>query len=78
MEIDCEEHKTSKDDRTNPSSSIVHSSYHQEESVEPEGLVDLPRDVEVTRKKPAWLRDTLQDIVRHATPHDTFRESKQP
>jgi hypothetical protein len=26
--------------------------------------VDLPRDVAVTRKRPTWLRDTLQDAVR--------------
>jgi hypothetical protein len=30
--------------------------------------VDLPRDVAVTRKRPTWLHDTLQDAVRHATP----------
>jgi hypothetical protein len=34
-------------------------------------------DVAVTRKRPAWLRDTLQDAKRHATPSGTFRESKQ-
>jgi hypothetical protein len=26
----------------------------------------------------AYIRDTLQDAVRHATPHDTFRERKLP
>jgi hypothetical protein len=35
MEIDCEEQKAPKDDRTDPSSSVDHSSDHQEESVEP-------------------------------------------
>jgi hypothetical protein len=37
MEIDCKEHKALKYDRTNPSSTVDHSSYHQEELVEPEG-----------------------------------------
>jgi hypothetical protein len=67
-----------KDDRTDPSSPVVHPSDYQEESVEPAGPVDLPRDVAVTRKRPAWLRDTLQDAKRHASPRDTFRERKRP
>jgi hypothetical protein len=37
MEIDCKEHKGSKDDRSNPSSVVDHSSDHQEELVDPEG-----------------------------------------
>jgi hypothetical protein len=78
MGIDCEEQKALKDDHTDPSSSIVHSSDHQEESVEPEGPVDLPRDIAVTRKRPTWIRDTLQDAERHATLSDTFRERKRP
>jgi hypothetical protein len=28
--------------------------------------MDLPRDVAVTRKRPTWFRDTLQDAVWHA------------
>jgi hypothetical protein len=32
-----------------PIAQVSHSSYHQEELVDPQGLVDLPRDVEVTR-----------------------------
>jgi hypothetical protein len=35
-------------------------------------------DVAVTRKRPTWLCDTLQDAKGHATPNSTFRESKQP
>lgn len=31
-----------------------------------------------TRKRPLWLRDTLQDVEEHATPRGTFRESKKP
>jgi hypothetical protein len=76
MEIDCEEKKAPRDDHTVPSSPVVHPSDYQEESVEPTGPVDLPRDVAVTRRRPTWLRDTLQDAVRHAAPRDTFRERK--
>jgi hypothetical protein len=76
MGIDCEEHKALKDDYTYPSSSIIHSSDHQEESTDIEGPVDLPRDIAVTRKRPAWTYDTLQDAKRHATPSDTFRKRK--
>jgi hypothetical protein len=39
--------------------------------------VNLPRDVAVTRKRPAWLRDSLQDAEGHAAPSGTFRESKR-
>jgi hypothetical protein len=39
--------------------------------------MDLPRDVAVIRKRPAWLRDTLQDAKGHATPSGTFGESKR-
>jgi hypothetical protein len=78
MGIDCEEQKAPKDDRTDPSSSIVHSSDHREESVEPEGSMDLPRDIAVTEKMPAWICDTLQDVGRHAALSDAFRERKRP
>jgi hypothetical protein len=64
IRIDCEEQKASKDDHTDPSSSIVPSSDHQEESVEPKGPVDLPRDIAVTRKRPAWIRDTFCRMQR--------------
>jgi hypothetical protein len=40
--------------------------------------VDLPRDVAMTRKRPTWLCDTLQDVEGHASPRGTFRESKRP
>jgi hypothetical protein len=40
--------------------------------------MDLPRDVAMTRKRQARLRDTLQDAKRHAAPLDAFRESKRP
>jgi len=61
IEIDSEEQKALKDDHTNPSSS---SCLSFRLSVVPTGKMDLPRDVTVTRKRPTWLRDTLQDAVR--------------
>jgi hypothetical protein len=78
MEIDCEEQEALRDDCIVPSSPVVHPSDYQGESIEPARAMDLPRDVAVTRRRPTWLCDTLQDAVRHASPHDTFRERKQP
>ena len=37
----------------------------------------LPRDVAIIKKRPAWLRDTLQDAKGHATPNGTFKERKK-
>jgi hypothetical protein len=75
MEIDSEEQEAPKDKGTDLSSPVVHPSNYREESLEP---VNLPRDVDVTRKRPSWLRDTLQDAEGHATPSGTFRERKRP
>ena len=30
------------------------------------------------RKRPSWLRDTLEDSEGHAAPRQTFQESKKP
>jgi hypothetical protein len=65
MDIDSEEQEAPKDEGTYPSSLVVLPSNYQEELVEP---VDLPRDVSMTRKRHAWLCDTLQDAKRHAAP----------
>jgi hypothetical protein len=40
--------------------------------------VDVPRDIAVGRKRPAWARQTLQEAEGHATPRGTFRERKRP
>ena len=34
--------------------------------------VDVPRDIAVGRKRPAWARQTLQEAEGHANPHGTF------
>jgi hypothetical protein len=40
--------------------------------------VDVPRDIAVVHKSPAWARHTLQEAEGHATPRGTFRERKRP
>jgi hypothetical protein len=46
--------------------------------VDPVHLIDVLREIIVGRKRPAWARQTLQEAEGHATPCDTFRESKRP
>jgi hypothetical protein len=46
--------------------------------VDPVAPVDVPRDIAVGQKRPAWARHTLQEAKGHATPRGTFRESKRP
>jgi hypothetical protein len=46
--------------------------------VDPVAPVDVPRDIAVGRKRPAWARQTLQEEEGHATPRGTFRERKRP
>jgi hypothetical protein len=48
------------------------------EIVESERHVDPPREVAVTRKTPAWLCNTLQEVEGHTTPKGSSRESKRP
>ena len=53
----------------------------QRETIEPIdqiGLIDhvaqvnVPRDIAIGRKRPAWARQTLQEAEGHATPCGTF------
>ena len=49
--------------------------------VDPADLVtpiDMPRDIVVGHKRPAWARQTLQEAEGHTTPQGTSRESKRP
>lgn len=75
-EIDNEEWEAPRD--ANFSTPNIHPSDDQDDPVEPAELVDRPRDVVVIRKRPTWLRDTLQDAEKNAAPSGTFRESKRP
>ena len=43
--------------------------------VEPD---DAPTDITISRKRPRWAQQTLQDVEGHEAPHGTFRESKRP
>ena len=45
------------------------------ETVEP---IDRMRDVVVAKRRPTWLRDTLQEVEKHAAPHGFFTESRKP
>jgi hypothetical protein len=46
--------------------------------VDPIAPVDVPRDITVGHKRPAWARQTLQEAEGHTTPRGTFRENKRP
>jgi hypothetical protein len=46
--------------------------------IEPVHPIDVPREIIVGRKRPAWARQTLQEAEGHATPRGTFKESKRP
>jgi hypothetical protein len=46
--------------------------------VDPIAPVDVPRDIAVGQKRPAWARQTLQEAEGHAAPRGTFRESERP
>lgn len=35
-------------------------------------------DPSTSRKRPLWLKDTLEEVERHTAPRGTFRESKNP
>eukprot|EP00253_Pinus_taeda_P003979 PITA_03979 len=37
-----------------------------------------PSEPSTSRKKPLWLKDTLEDAKRHVAPRGTFRESDKP
>jgi hypothetical protein len=50
----------------------------QNKTIEPEKHVDPPREVTVTRNRPSWLQNTLQEVEGHATPKDSFRDRKRP
>ena len=43
-----------------------------------EGPMDPIDPYPSLRKRPSWLRDTLEDAEGHAAPRGTFRESKKP
>jgi hypothetical protein len=54
------------------------SAVQRETITDPVDPVDVPRDIVVGQKRPAWARRTLQEAEGHAAPRGTFRESKRP
>jgi hypothetical protein len=50
----------------------------QNDMVKSERPVDLPEEVVATKKRLAWLWNTLQEVERHAAPKGSFRERKRP
>eukprot|EP00253_Pinus_taeda_P025730 PITA_25730 len=48
-----------------------------DDPMEPMDPLDPPCDPP-TRKRPLWLKDTLQDADKHVVAQGTFRESKKP
>jgi hypothetical protein len=54
------------------------STVQRETTIDPIDPVDVPRDIAVGHKRPAWVRRTLQEAEGHANPQGTFRESKKP
>ena len=46
---------------------------------EPMNPIDLlPHEPSSSKRRPSWLRETLEDAERHIAPRGTFRESKKP
>ena len=45
--------------------------------VEPQMLVDPPKEVS-HKRKPAWVREAIQDAEKYGAPEGSLRESKRP
>jgi hypothetical protein len=50
----------------------------QNDIVESERPIALPEEDVTTRKRPAWLRNTLQEDEGHISPKGSFRERRIP
>ena len=60
---------------------VVQREFPKEElidSIDPVEPVDAPTDMAVSRKRPRWAQQTLQDAEGHKAPHGIYRESKRP
>ena len=77
MDEDREEKEAPKDVEMIDSILEEHIPEDQNETVEPEISVDPPKEVAVTKKRPSWLRNTLQEDEGHEAPRGSFRESKR-
>ena len=50
----------------------------EEDPVEPVLPLERPVLAPPVKRRPAWLRDTLQEAEKHTAPPGTFRESRRP
>ena len=70
MEIDDEELE-----RGSSSPPVQNELAKKDEPIDPIDsvtTVDIPEDMEVSRKRPRWVQQTLQDAEGHEAPHGTF------
>jgi hypothetical protein len=67
MEINSE-----KKEETIPSSPSTIKRETITDLVDPVAPVDLPKDIAVGQKRPAWARQTLQEVEGHVAPCGTF------
>ena len=48
------------------------------DTVEPMKPSERLRDAPHAKRRPTWLRETLQEAEKHTAPFDRFRESRRP
>ena len=76
MEIDDDEEM-----RSYPPPKVKRESEERNEPISPIDPIepdDAPTDMVVSRKRPRWAQQTLQDAEGHEAPHGIHRESKRP
>jgi hypothetical protein len=73
MDDDKEEQEAPRD-----ATMVVYTLEDHIETIEPKKRVDPPREATITRKRPYWLWNTLQEVEGHATPKGSLRERKRP
>ena len=87
LDVETKEHEAPKDAEDivpdSPRSDVQreeHSDYvpGSVDPVEPVGPLERPVFAPLVKRRPTWLRETLQEAEKHAAPPGTFRESKRP
>lgn len=88
LHIDIEEHEAPYDVE-DPTLDTPHSAIQREEHDSPDEILDSvdpmepvvpsqrPRDAPPTKRRPTWLRETVQEAEKHTAPPDSFKESKR-
>ena len=83
---DSDEQEAPQDVLASPSPTIERESIEEDYSAPPTDSIDsaipnsVPKDVTEMgqKRKPAWVRQTLQDVEGHAAPQGATRERKRP